>query len=826
MKQIRRCFRNKSIYHSFVTCFLFFLSMPLGAANHTISGYIVDKNTGESLLNTSLYDYNSSKGGVSNDFGFYSISLPDGAVDLRCSYVGYKTIFIKFYLKADTTIQITLEPSAELEAITVYGSTRRQEFGVLGAQMGAIEVPIAQIKAIPALFGETDVLKALQLLPGVQGGTEGSAGLYVRGGGPDQNLLLLDGVPVYNVNHLGGFFSVFNADALKNVTLYKGNFPARFSSRLSSVVDIRMNDGNAKEIHGNFTIGAITSKLNLEGPIIKDKTTFNVSYRRTYADLIIKPMLWYSALTSGSSLNKYSAGYYFYDLNAKISHKISNKDKLYLSYYSGDDAIYMNMTDNYSYNGSISKSKTSLDWKWGNLITAGRWNHVVNSKLFMNTTASFTRYRFNMVIGQEDSNRPNDSVRFETSKMGVGYHSGINDLALRTEFDYIPTPGQDIRFGANVVNHTFRPGVSSMKMSDSGVNPTAIDTTFGDKNIEANELNIYAEDNMSIGAYVKANVGLNYSFFNVQGENYHSLEPRLSMRILLSDQISFKLGYASMSQYIHLLSNSNLSLPTDLWVPVTKRIQPMASKQYSAGLFYNFKDLVDFSVESYYKDMDNLIEYKDGAGFMGSSTGWEEKVSMGRGWSYGVEFLAQKSVGNTTGWLAYTWSKAERKFDNPGQEINFGRVFAAKYDRRHDISLTLSHKFSERFDMGGTWVYCTGNTGTLALTQYESPDVPDNSNSWGYTNNDYISERNNYRLPAYHRMDVGFNFHKQKKHGIRTWNLSFYNVYNQLNPFIVYQGWSKDQVYNPSTNSWDSRKILVKASIFPIIPSLSYIYKF
>ncbi|MCX6308090.1 MAG: TonB-dependent receptor [Bacteroidia bacterium] len=637
--------------------------------------------------------------------------------------------------------------------------------------------------------------------------------------------MLLDGVPVYNVNHMGGFFSVFNADALKNVTLYKGNFPARFSSRLSSVVDIRMSDGNAKEIHGNFSIGLITSKFNLEGPIIKDKTTFNISYRRTYGDLIIKPLLWYTAKKQNQG-NNYSAGYFFYDLNAKITHKISDTDKLYLSLYSGDDAIDVNIKDDYSSGGEKGYNVTSMGMKWGNLISAFRWNHIINSKLFMNTTASYTRYRFNMLVGNENKYIPFGETSYIGSKMEeIGYLSGISDYALRTDFDYTPLPGHDVKFGASYMNHTFRPGVSVLNFDITQETTVSVDTTFGDKNVRGHEVNVYVEDNLSVGSFLKANVGMNYSMFRVQGQNYHSLEPRLSMRLLLSDKMSFKAGFASMSQYIHLLSNSSLSLPTDLWVPVTKRIEPMDSKQYSVGLFYNLNDVVDLSIESYFKSMDNLIEYKDGAGFMGSSTGWEDKVSMGRGWAYGVEFLAQKTIGKTTGWLAYTWSKTERKFDKPGQEINHGKVFLAKYDRRHNISLTMNHRFNDRFDLSGTWVYYTGNRGTLALQQYSAVNLPDLNWQNVYTI-DYVSERNNFAMPDYHRLDIGFNWKKKKKHGLRTWNISLYNAYNQKNPFIVRQSYSNDWVYNPETNTYDSRKIFVKTSIFPIIPSISYSYKF
>lgn len=822
MSILKKLNKNSMLKKTSLLLLLTLLLHDLSAANLTISGFISDLNNGETLLNGSIYDFRSGKGAVSNVYGFYSLSIPAGEVDLRCSYVGYVTQSHRFRLTRDTTLNLKMIPSTELSTVTVFGGSRK-EFGVLGAQMGAIEVPITQIKSVPALFGETDVLKALQLLPGVQGGTEGSAGLYVRGGGPDENLLLLDGVPVYNVNHMGGFFSVFNADALKSVVLYKGSFPARFSSRLSSVIDIRMNDGNAKEIHGNYSIGIVTSKFNLEGPIVKDKTTFNLSYRRTYGDLIIKPVLWYMSKKEGLG-NKFSAGYYFYDLNGKISHTISDRDKLYLSLYSGDDNINVDINDTYTYDGERSFNKSGTGMRWGNFISAFRWNHVLNSKLFMNTTASFTRYRFDMLFGDEFKRLPAGETAWQGYKYTIGYLTGITDYALRSDFDYLPAPGHDVKFGSSYMNHTFRPGVTVANSSDTQDGGAVLDTTIGNRNVFGHEFNAYAEDNISIGPYLKANLGLNYSMFQVQGQWYHSLEPRLSMRLLVSDKLSLKAGYATMSQYIHLLSNSNLSLPTDLWVPATKRVRPMDSRQYSAGLFYNLKDLVDLSVESYFKSMNNLIEYKDGAGFLGSSTGWEDKISMGRGWSYGVEFLAQKTVGNTTGWLAYTWSKSQRKFDRPGQEINNGKTFYSKFDRRNNISLTLNHSFSKRFDLSGTWVYYTGNCGTLALQNYEGVAIPDIE--WLDNNLSYISERNNYRLPDYHRMDIGFNFHKQKKHGIRTWNISLYNAYNRRNPFIVRQSWSNEQVYNPTTGQYDSRKILNMVSLFPIIPSISYGYKF
>lgn len=787
----------------------------------TISGYITDKSSSESLISASMYETTSGKGTVSNTSGFYSLTLPAGEINIRYTYVGYKPEYRKLTVKKDTMINVSMSGSTELNEITLYSA---RETGVKGSQMGAVEIPAGQIKSIPTLFGETDVIKALQLLPGVQGGTEGSAGLYVRGGGPDENLLLLDGIPVYNVNHMFGFFSVFNADAVKNVTLYKGNFPARFGGRLSSVVDIVTNDGNDQKIHGNFSVGLISSKFNLEGPIIKGKTTFNISFRRTYADILAQPII-KLALKEGDANDNANAGYYFYDFNAKISHKISDNDRLHLSFYSGDDAIYLGYKNKSISGGNITESqKIKVDWDWGNLITALRWNHIINSKLFLNTTASYTRYRFDMGIGTYMEGKTINPPSSYKEEIEMGYKSGIEDYSVKADFEYTPSPAHDIKFGANYTYHTFRPGVFVAKMSMSESNTANIDTTFGDKNVMSHETMLYAEDNMNIGPFIKANVGLHYSTFFVQDQFYHSLQPRLSMRFLISDKLSAKAGYAAMSQYIHLLSNNSISLPTDLWVPVTKRITPMKSHQVSAGLFYNLMDKLDLSLETYYKTMDNLIEYKDGATFLGSTTGWEDKVCMGRGWAYGVEFLAQKSFGKTTGWLGYTWSKSERQFNKPGQELNDGNVFPAKYDRRHDVSLTMTHKFSDKFDLSGTWVYSTGNCGTLALQNYIGQSIPFNNYGYYYNVLDNVSSRNNYRYAPYHRMDLGVNFHKQKKHGIRTWNISVYNAYNQLNPFIVYP--SSSGSFDASTGQWTYKKSLKQLSIFPIIPSISYSYKF
>lgn len=806
-------------------CFLLLPTATAWAQNYTISGYITDAETGEQLIAATVFDELSSKGNATNNFGFYSLTLPKGKVSLAFSYIGYQTETRAFALQRDTVINIRLTLQNTLQEVVVTG--HHSETGVRGSQMSAVEVPIAQIKNIPSLLGENDIIKALQLLPGVQSGTEGSAGLYVRGGGPDENLLLLDGIPLYNVNHMMGFFSVFNSDALKNVTLYKGSFPARFGGRLSSVVDVRMKDGDEKKIRGTASIGTLSAKLQVEGPIIKEKTTFNVSLRRTYFDILAQPFIKMAARQEGDD-TRYGGGYYFYDVNAKFTHKFSDRDRLYLSMYMGDDAMHVRMRTKDTYSAyNESKEWQKMTWGWGNLVTALRWSHVVNSKLFMNTTTAFTRYRSDLNMGSETEHTNKNVTPHETSKseMAVKYDSGIHDWTTKVDFDYTPNPSHDIKFGTNYTYHTFSPDVSSIKLKDSDPNTQKVDTVVGSPKVRAHETMSYIEDNITLGELLKVNLGMHFSSFHVQNENYFSVQPRAGVRVMLGENLSAKAGYAYMSQYIHLLSNSSVSLPTDLWVPVTKRIKPMVSHQYSAGVFYTLPGVADFSVEGYYKIMDNLLEYKDGASFMGASSNWEDKVSMGRGVAYGIEFLAQRSFGNTSGWLGYTWSKADRIFDRPGHEINGGKVFPAKYDRRHDVSLTLMHKFSDRFDISGSWVFSTGNAATFGYQTYQTISAPNNQDSYCHNMQvTHIESRNNFRYNNYHRMDLGVNFHKTTRRGWhRTWNVSIYNVYNQLNPFFVYPS-SKTET--TETGEVRSKSVLKQTSIFPILPSVTYIVRF
>ena len=775
-----------------------------GQSKVTVSGYMTDAASGESLISATLLDRISGQGAVTNNYGFYTLTLPAGEVSLEYSYTGYETVVKEFRLTRDTVIHVGLTFSPEmLSGATVTAS--RSEIGVRGTQMSAIEIPVNQIRRVPALAGEVDVIKAIQLLPGVQSGTEGSAGLYVRGGGPDENLLLLDGVPIYNVNHMMGFFSVFNADAIKNVTLYKGSFPARFGSRLSSIVDVRMKDGNDQTWHGSASLGLLSAKVNVEGPIVKGKTTFNVSARRTYYDVLAQPLIALYMRNNREDGDQATGGYYFYDLNAKLTHTFSNRDKLYASYYMGDDRVYarLNMSD-----GSTD-TRLNLGWNWGNIVGSLRWNHVFGPRLFVNTTVNYTQYRHLLDITGNERYQGGANTDFT-----LGYNSLINDLSAAADFEFNPVPEHDIRFGGTFIHHTFKPSVTTVRFSESAQKDAAIDTTFGDRNLFTNEAALYAEDNWSITPWLKVNLGLRYSLYATSGRTYHSLEPRVSLRALFTDDFSFKASYSEMSQAVHLLSNSNISLPTDLWVPSTDRIEPMRSKQAAAGLFYSL-GVVDLSLEGYYKHMDNVLEYRDGASFFGSTTGWEDKVAMGKGWAYGVEFLVQKKTGRLTGWIGYTWSKTMRQFDREGHVINFGKPFPAKYDRRHDLSITAAYELTKKIDLAATFVYGTGVCGSLALQTIQAMPGYDRQFDYYMLADtfpvDYLEGRNNYRMPSYQRLDLGVNFKRTFRNGHhRTISLSVFNAYNRNNPFLVYR----------------DGKQLVQLSIFPIMPSLSYTYEF
>lgn len=796
---------------------LFLLTIPLFAQNYTISGYILDKQSGEKLIGANIYSKANYLGTSSNSYGFFSLTLAEGEYEIFFSFVGYELKHDKITLNKDIQLEIELNPTIEIDEVVVTADNPARE--VESTQMSSINLAVKNIKSLPAFMGEVDVIKTLQLLPGVQSGTEGASGLYVRGGGADQNLILLDGTPVYNASHLFGFFSVFNVDAINNIELIKGGFPARHGGRLSSVLDISLKEGNMKEFKGSASIGLISSKLTLEGPIKKDKTSFIVSGRRTYLDYIVQPFL----RGLGGYENNTSQGYYFYDLNAKINHKFSQKDRLYLSVYTGDDKFYQKQKPySYLYDGVVFTDKSEANLGWGNITSALRWNHQFNSKLFSNTSLTYSNYKFSVKDYMENIREDDTGVTKEINSLK--YFSGIEDFAGKIDFDYLPSPDHYVRFGLNNIYHTFKPGVSVYQISGASATVTDLDTTLGQKNVYANEFSAYIEDDFRISASLKANLGLHYSGFLVNKKMYQSLQPRVSLRYLITESWSLKASYAMMEQYIHLLTNNNIGLPTDLWVPATDKILPQRSHQIAVGVSKSFSNKYLLSVEGYYKDMNNLIEYKDGASFMGISSDWQDKVESGRGWSYGGEVFFEKHFGKLSGWVGYTLSWTNRKFDN----INGGKVFPYKYDRRHDISVVLQAPLNKKWDFSASWVYGTGTAHTLPTERYygESGGVDIsslfNTNNYnGYygrafnTELEHIDGRNTIRAADYHRFDISFMRTKEKKWGKTMLTLGVYNVYNRKNPFYYYIG-------------WDDRgnRALRRVSLFPFIPSISYKVEF
>lgn len=765
------------------------------AQKFTISGSVKDAGSGENLIGATVYNIRSLQGTTSNTYGFYSMTLPQDSVHLRISYVGYESQILSFLLTRDTTINIGLINGSTLKEIVISGTAEDQVQET--TRMSTIDVPIEQIKAMPALLGEVDVLKVLQLLPGVQSGSEGSSGLYVRGGGPDQNLILLDGVPVYNASHLFGFFSVFNADAINHVELVKGGFPARYGGRLSSVIDITMKEGNSQKLQGEGSFGLVASRLTIEAPIVKDKTSFIVSGRRTYIDLLSRPLI--KAATKGDEV----AGYFFYDLNAKINHRFNDRNRLYFSVYTGDDKAYARSQYQYRSGFETVKSKDEFSLRWGNITTALRWNSVINNKLFSNVTATYSRYRFGVYADlQESVTRADSTINdyYHTS-----YLSGIHDFALKADFDFIPSPEHYIRFGVQAIDHLFTPGVLSLRSSE------VADTTLGASRTYAKEFFIYAEDDFLVTDKLKINAGVHASGFFVNDKFYYSLQPRLSARYLLNRSLSLKASYAKMTQYIHLLSNAGIGLPTDLWVPTTSRVGPERSYITSAGLAYNLKNQFEITLESYYKKMRGLVEYKEGANYLNIESDWQTKVERGTGESYGAELFVQKKTGKLTGWIGYTLSWTNRTFPN----INSGRTFPYRYDRRHDVEITSAYKWKPNREFALTWVYGTGTAVTLPQSSYaEHKDF--RYPYYGFGDGiQYYDGRNGYRMRAYHRMDLSYTTTKKTKFGERSWIIGVYNLYSRKNPFFLDIG--RDD---------DGNKKFIQYSLFPLIPSITYRFKF
>jgi len=747
------------------------------AKGQKVTGYVRDADSGENLIGASVYIPGSDIGTTTNTFGYFSLDLPvPDSVQLRISYTGYVSQLLTLQGIQHHTADIALS-AQRLKQVTI--STGREYKISEGARMSSITLSQADIEKVPMLMGEADLLRVIQLMPGVQSGGEGSTGFYVRGGGPDQNLILLDGVPVYNASHLFGFFSVFNTDAISRAELIKGGFPARFGGRLSSVLDITMKEGNMHKYTGEGSVGPLSARFLFEGPIVKNKASFMISARRTFMDLFLLP--WNLSRKSATGFS-----YYFYDINGKLNWKINDKHHIYLSAYTGEDNLSLRFRDGSKANNNFYESKSKLGWN--NITSALRWNYAVTPSLFMNTTLTYTRFRFKTASDLE-SLYANESTR-----IGFSYRSGIDDLAAATDFDWFASPRHHVKFGARYIFHYFSPGITSQY-----VNGVSSQNNTG--RLTAGETQIYIEDEWKAHSRFSMNIGIHGSTFHVQKKNYWSLQPRVTASFKIIENLALKASYAEMAQYIHLLSNPGLNLPTDIWLPSTGQIKPQQSRQVALGIFKDWGNILQTSVEGYYKTMNNVLEYRNGSSFLLTGQNWEQSLTQGKGESYGAELFVRKRTGKITGWAGYTLSWTNRRF----ADLNGGKTFPYKYDRRHDFKMTLSYAVTPRIDIGATWVYGTGNAITLPV---ETVPMANPGNDDDIVHN--YEERNGFRMKANHRLDLSLSFHKKTRWGQRTWNISIYNVYNRQNPFFYYASAGK----------------LNQVSISPVIPSFSYIFKF
>lgn len=794
-----------------LTFFFVLISFVSFLQNSTLSGSIKDSETGELLIGASVFVEKLKQGISSNLYGFYSLTIPNGNYTVKVSFVGYREVIKKIEINESQKLNIELVPTdVFIPIVTIEGEN--EDGNTRDTDMSKVELDVEQLKTLPAFMGEVDILKSIQLLPGVQSSGEGNIGFYVRGGGPDQNLIMLDEAVVYNAAHLFGFFSVFNADAIKNVNLVKGGMPANYGGRLSSVLDISMKDGNAKKFQADGGIGVIASRLTLQGPIQKNKSSFIVSGRRTYISELAQPFIKDDSPVKGS-------GYYFYDFNAKLNYEISDKDRLYLSGYFGKDVFtYVQ-----------AESGFTVNIPWGNATAALRWNHLFSDKLFLNTTAIYSSYDFQFEGRQED--------------FSFGLYSGIRDWNLKADFSYYPNPKHTIKFGANYTYHTFIP---------NNVTATQGVTEFdlgGAVRLYANEGALYFLDDVELTSLLKMNIGFRLSSFQHIGpftryikdnndniietieytgkkalKTYVRPEPRVTGRLILDENSSFKFGSTLNYQYMHLVSVGGNSLPTDLWIPSTDVIKPQQAIQFNMGYFRNFKNnMFETSVEVYYKDLQNLIEFKDGADPSdGVNDNIDNQVTFGDGYSYGAELFIKKNKGKLTGWIGYTWSKTFRQFD----ELNNGNKYPAKFDRRHDLSITGAYRLNERWVFGAVFVYATGNSITLPASKY-------------FVEGELLVEyadRNSYRMAPYHRADISATWYGKKykefknietgemeqvpKKFTSNWNFSVFNLYNRKNPYFIYF----DNTGNLTQGTLDVAAIQV--SLFPVLPSVTWNFSF
>lgn len=748
-----------------------------------LSGHITDALTGEDLPGaTVVVDNAAHLGTASNSYGFYSITLSPGKHSVRYQYVGFISQVIEINLTENIKLDVELkEQTIELGNIVVTGE--RPDRNVSSVEMGNVKLAPKEIEKIPVIFGEQDIIKTMQLTPGVKSAGEGNSGFYVRGGGIDQNLILLDEAPVYNASHLLGFFSIFNSEAIREANLMKGSIPAEYGGRASSVFDIKMKEGNLKNYGVTGSVGLISSNLAVEGPIVKDKGSFIVSARRTYADLFLK-------LSKEEDLQ--NTILYFYDVNLKANYKINDRNRIYLSGYFGRDDF--GFADEFGFD-------------WGNATGTIRWNHNFGEKLFSNSSFIVSNYSYDInILGDVD----------------VTIGSQIDDLNLKQDFTWYASPRNTIRFGGNVIYHSIMPGEITVS-ANSGINAETIETR------KAIEWAAYVSNNQNISERLKLYYGLRMSLFSNVGpgefyefneskelintRNYSDfefvntqggIEPRLGLNYMLNSKSALKTSYNRIFQYLHLLSNSATTTPTDLWLPSSNNVKPQISDQISVGYFRNFKDNeYESLVEIYYKDLKNQIDYKNGAELVFNST-VEAELVFGRGWAYGAEFMFKRNFGRLNGWISYTLSRTLRQFD----DINNGNPFPARQDRIHDLALVGIYQISPKLTASANWIYYTGNAVTFPSGKYEIDGVTVG----------YYTERNGYRMPPYHRLDLGLTWERKKNEKFESaWNFSVYNAYARENAYFIQFRQNEE---NPNKTE------AVQFALFKIIPSVSYRFKF
>lgn len=772
-------------------CLLFsfvFIALNVHAQQtYTISGTIKDAYSGETIIGVNILIGNGQVNTVTNDYGFYSLSLPSDSIRLTINYIGYQPIIKNFLLSQDTTIDIQLTSLDALQDVVVSANSIQEK--LTSTEIGVEEVTAKQAKEIAAMFGEVDLIKVLQLKPGVQSGLEGSSGLYIRGGGPDQNHFLLDEAPIYNPSHLLGLFSTFNADITKNVKLFKAGFPAQYGGKLSSVVDVRTREGNRKDYHITGGLGLIAARLAVEGPLKKDKGAFIVSGRRTYADLFTGIM---------NEANKDNPNWFkipsynFYDINAKLNYDLSSKDRIFFSGYFGRDAFY------------FEKDPIRFNLNWGNIAGTLRWNRTISPKLFVNTSLTFSDYFY--------------QIKSSYTAIDLELTSGIRDINLKTDFTWSPSNRHLVKFGGNAIYHQFKVGQFNADANN-------VQLTTG-SNFHAGEFAVHIADDWSISPKVKLLTGLRLSGFYNDQKFYANIEPRLAIRYMVHPRVALKASYARMSQYLHLIATSGATLPTNIWYPSNKTVTPQLSDLVSASVSCALGKDFYISIEGYYKWLHQQVDFRDGAKLFINDE-MDKEFIFGRGYSYGAEVYIEKKHGALRGWIGYTLSWTWRQFD----AVNNGIPYHPRHDRRHDISAVLiwdipwtKPKFP--LTLSASWVYGTGNAVSLPSKRYIQMDLT-GTNPFHFM--PVYTKRGGFILPAYHRLDLGLVWHLfplSKKRLKSNITFSVYNVYDRRNPFFMYI----DAVYpgggSGANNTQLPEKFQAKiVSLFPVIPSITWNFK-